>query len=101
MGFFRKKINPEKDYNMSEVLEILKQPQYKDDTSIYQGKGIYHIILVEESRKIERQIRSEQIAKNSFYERIDVRGKHISQETAEIIDFNEYRRNNYEEREIG
>lgn len=101
MGFFRKKINPKRDYNMSEVLEILKQPQYKDYTSIYQGEGIYHVILVEESRKLEKQIRSKQIAKNSFYERIDVRGNNIDKELAEIIDFKEYRRNNVEEKEIG
>lgn len=57
MAFFRKRINPKKDYNMNEVLKILKQPQFRDYTSIYQGEGIYHIILEEESRELEKQIR--------------------------------------------
>lgn len=101
MGLFGKKVKPNKDYDMSETLKILSQPQYRDYTAIDVGGGIYHIIPVKESKRLERQLRERESAKNVFHERINGGGQYANQGVADIIDLNEYKQTSYEEREIG
>lgn len=90
MGLFRKKINPNKNYDMSEVLNLLSQPEYENYTSIEVGRGIYHIITIQESRKLEHKERERQSTRKQFYENINGKGAYQNQ-TAEIVNFNTYR----------
>lgn len=102
MGFLKRKIKPNKDYSLKEALALLKQPQYEDYTTIYVGKGRYHIILVEKSRELEKEINRKESSQKAFLERLQVKGKMMDGKSAEIIHFNEYRQNKYaEEREVG
>lgn len=97
MGLFRKKINPRKNYDMSEVLHLLSQPEYENYTSIEVSRGIYHIITIQESRKLEHKERERQSAKNQFYESINGKGAYQNQ-TANIVNFNTYRNQGKNER---
>lgn len=90
MGLFRKNINQKKDYDMSEVLHLLSQPEYENYTSIEVDRGVYHIITIQESRKLEHKERERQSARNQFYENINGKGAYQNQ-TAEIVNFNTYR----------
>lgn len=90
MGLFRKTINPKKNYEMSEVLYLLSQPEYENYTSIEVSTGIYHIITIQESRKLEHKERERQSTRNQFFERINGKGAYQNQ-TANIIKFNTYK----------
>ena len=102
MGFLKRKIKPNKNYSLKEALALLKQPEYKDYTTIYVGKGSYHIIPVEQSRQLEKEINRKESSQKAFLERLQVKGKRMDRKSAEIIDFNEYRQSKYaDEREVG
>lgn len=90
MGLFKKNINPKKNYNMSEVLHLLSQPEYQNYTSIEVSRGIYHIITIQESRKLEHKERERQSIRNQFYKNINGKGAYQNQ-TANIVKFNTYR----------
>lgn len=102
MGLFRKRINPNKRYNMSEVLSILSQPEFKNYTSVELETGEYNIITIERSKELESRVRERKSVKNAFYERING-GENYRNKTANIINFNAYHqeKNAQREQEIG
>ena len=100
MGFFRNKGRSNKKYTLEEALRKMKQPQYENSTLIDAGEGTYHIIPMEESKKIERQLRESERMKVEFHQRINGKGKYAGIGVT-IADSNEYERSNQGEREIG
>ena len=73
MGFFkRNRIKLGKSYDMAEAIKILSQEEYSDYTLIEDEKDRekFKIITVEESKKLERQLRENGRQKREFFERI-------------------------------
>ena len=73
MGLFNKnKIKLSKSYDMSEAIKILSQKEYSDYTLIEDEKDRdkFKIITIEESKKLERQLREKGRQKREFFERI-------------------------------
>lgn len=80
MGFFnnKNKFNTDKVYSMAEALKMLSKEEFKNYTSLEVGTGRYRIVTIEESRNLEKQIRSkncgfaERIAGGGAYKGISV-----------------------------
>ena len=80
MGIFVRKsrVNPDKIYSMAEALKILKNPQYVDYTSVEVGQGMYRIVLIEESRKLQDNLRTEQSQRSNFISRMNGDGAYTN-----------------------
>ncbi len=104
MGLFRKKLDLYRDYSIGEAMRILAQPKFENVyTSKVLENGKVRIITIEESRKLEAEMRKRKTAREEF------NAKYNCQITNNITDFNNYLvdyndylcRRNAEEREIG
>lgn len=74
----KNRVKKDKIYNMAEALKILKNPQYVDYTSVEVGQGMYRIVLIEESRKLEGNLRTGQSRRNDFINRMNGDGAYAN-----------------------